>query len=118
MNLFRASKCSERAKVYRGRGYRGAAYDRKKWSMDNLCTALTEHADAMGIVWGWKSDPAMSADDPFRFVLYVEIPTGQVSFHGPRGVGPDYAGDWDRALKTGPDRICRWIAQLFETATA
>lgn len=118
VNLFRACKCSERAKVYRGGGYRRMAYDRKEWSVTNLCTALTKHAASAGIIWGWKLDPKMSEDDPYKHVLYVEIPTGQISFHGPRGAGPEYEGEWDRAAKTGPERICRWVAQLLEERTA
>ena len=58
MNLFRACKCSERAKVYRGRGYRDEAYRRKQWSMDNLCEALTKHAP----------DPAESAEFTVKVV--------------------------------------------------
>jgi len=118
LNLFRACKCSERAKVYRGRRYKADAYDRKHRSMNNLCKELSAHAESTGIVWGWKVDPTMSEDSPHRFVLYVEIPTGQISFHGPRGDGPDYAGEWDQATKSGPDRICQWIGQLFETVPA
>jgi hypothetical protein len=40
MNLFRAQKCSARAKVYRGRGFKRDAYDRKNWSLGLLCTYL------------------------------------------------------------------------------
>ena len=51
MNLFRAQKCSERAKAYRGgnsRGrYRDQAYERKGWSMGLLVKALHEHAESI-----------------------------------------------------------------------
>jgi hypothetical protein len=111
VNVFRACKCSERAKVYRGRGYRGAAYDRKQWSLDNLAAALSRQADELGIVWGWGVDEAQPVH---RFVLYVDLPTGQVSYHtGVRRAGPDYAGEWDGVRGEGPRRICRWIASLF-----
>jgi hypothetical protein len=40
MNLFRACKASARAKVYRGGGYRGMAYDKKQWSIGQLVEAL------------------------------------------------------------------------------
>lgn len=96
--LFRAQKCSARAKVYRGgvRGhgsYRSMAYDRKSWSMSELCKILEKHQ--LGIVWGWKEDPAADFN---RWVLYVDLPgIGQVSFHSPnRMSGPDYPRDWDR----------------------
>jgi hypothetical protein len=50
----------------------------------------------------------------FENVLYVEIPTGQMSFHTERrGDGPDYHGAWDGAATTGPERICRWCELLL-----
>lgn len=113
-NLFRACKTSERAKVYRGGGYRGAAYDRKQWSMDNLAKALAEHGQPLGIAWGWGEDPAQ----PYhRWVLYVDLPTGQVSFHtAQRGEGPDYPKGWDSVRNMGPTRICKWCAALLSAA--
>lgn len=120
VNLFRAQKSSERAKVYRGgiRGrssYRGLAYDRKGWAMDNLCTVLAEHAGALGIVWGWGEDPKQ---EYHRHVLYVDLPTGQVSFHGAsRGAGPDYPGNWDGIPGRSADRILRWVARLLDGRT-
>lgn len=98
VNLFRAQKCSARAKVYRG-GLRGVgrfkdmAYDRKNWSMANLCKALVEHGATLGIRFGWKEDPGQ---EYHGWVLYVDLPQGQVSFHAAtRGEGPDYPGEWD-----------------------
>ena len=55
VKLFRAQKASERAKVYRGSRFKGAAYDRKQWSMDNLCAAPTS-ADELDIAWGWGEE--------------------------------------------------------------
>lgn len=50
---------------------------------------------------------------PGMAVLYVEIPTGQVSFHSPtRGNGPDYEGDWDGAQGVSGDRIVAAIDHL------
>jgi hypothetical protein len=98
VNLFRAQKCSARAKIYRGgiRGhgsYRGLAYDRKNWAMQNLCRVLLKHGAALGITFGWKEDPAQ---EYHNWVLYVDLPTGQVSFHAAtHGEGPLYRGDWD-----------------------
>lgn len=117
LNLFRAQKCSARAKKYRGgiRGkgsYKDMAYDRKQWSMGNLCQVLGEHAEALGITWGWKVDSAQSYH---CWVLYVEIPTGQVSFHTDRrGHGPDYPGDWDGQRDVCAGRICDWCERLLE----
>ena len=100
MNLFRAQKCSSRAKVYRGgiRGqgsYRSMAYDRKAYSLQELSKALLEASD-LGIRFGW----AMDFDTPLggrpSWVLYIDLPNGQVSFHSPtRYGGPDYSGKWD-----------------------
>jgi hypothetical protein len=108
MNLLRAQKASERAKEYRPR-FRRQAYDKKQWSIDNACTALLEHG--ADIVWGWGIDPKQEVH---RHVLYIELPTGQLSFHsGERGDGPDYRGEWDGKPGRGPDRITRWCAQLL-----
>ena len=47
-----------------------------------------EHAAGLGIAWGWKQDPATIN---YPWVLYVDLPTGQVSYHSQfRGEGPDY----------------------------
>ncbi|OFX03910.1 MAG: hypothetical protein A3E78_07455 [Alphaproteobacteria bacterium RIFCSPHIGHO2_12_FULL_63_12] len=113
VNLFRAQKCSARAKVYRGRGYRDAAYDRKQWSMDNLVDVLLEHS-SLGLTWGWKEDPRA---EYHKWVLYVELPVGQVSFHTlTRGKGPDYPGDWDGRKDVSPGRICQFVAKVFREA--
>lgn len=115
VNLFRASKTSGRAKVYRGgtgrASYRDLAYGKKQWSMENLCRVLTQHAEAFGIQWGWKIDPEQSYH---AWVLYADLPeVGQVSFHtAQRGRGPDYPGDWDGVKGVSPQRILRWIAGL------
>ena len=118
MNLFRACKASERAKVYRGSRYRGAAYDKKSWSIGNLCAALAERPLSPAITWGWAIDErARSEGSPHHHVIYIDVPTGQVSFHnGERGAGPGYAGEWDGAHKTAPDRICRWCADVLAAA--
>lgn len=119
VNLFRAHKASARAKVYRG-GIRGQgsfkrmAYERKQWAMDNLDVALRERDH--GLAWGWKED----AKEPVhRWVLFVETPTGQVSFHTEfRGAGPDFSGEWDGVRDQGSTRICQWIALLLANAEA
>ncbi len=118
-NLFRACKCSERAKQYRGgvRGkgsYRSMAYDRKQWSIGNLCEALQSHAEALGISWGWKVDPRQ---EKHRWVLYVDLPTGQASFHAEhRGVGPDYQGQWD-GKRASAESIVGWVERLLGAKT-
>lgn len=110
VNLFRAQKASERAKVY-SRRYRGHAYDKKQWSMDNLCEALALHAASIGLTWGWGLDDKQALH---CHVLYIELPTGQVSFHTEnRGKGPDYLAGWDNMVDKSPDRIIRWVARIL-----
>lgn len=116
LNLFRAHKNSARAKVYRGgiRGqgsYKGMAYDRKEWAIGNLAKMLDQHRASHGLKWGWAID---EAQEYHRHVLYVDLPTGQVSFHtAQRGPGPDYPGTWDGVREVGAARICQWCAQLL-----
>ncbi len=57
----------------------------------------------------------MDAEQPvYRQVLYVDLPTGQVSWHtGMRHIGPDYLGAWDGQRGTAPDRICRFVARVL-----
>lgn len=111
VDLFRAQKNSSKAKVYRGRGTR-AAYDVKQYAMGNLVDALTLHGQALGIPWGWGED---AGQEYHRWVLYIELPTGQISFHGSmRGAGPDFPGTFDRRLGASPSRICSWVAALYK----
>lgn len=112
LNLFRACKCSERAKGYRGR-HKGSAYGRKQWSIDQL-VAVLERQNA--ITWGWAEDPAQAFH---RWVIYVDIPTGQVSFHTQnRGPGPAYVGEWDRQHGSGPSRIVAWTQSILDGTAA
>jgi hypothetical protein len=120
VNLFRAQKASERAKKYRGgdgrSSYRQLAYDRKQWAINNLSTALAEHAETIGFAWGWGED---EKQEYHRQVLYVDLPTGQVSFHtAGRGEGPDYPGQWDGVRGQSADRVVRWIGRLLDGQTA
>lgn len=115
VNLLRASKCSERAKKYKGgdaRGsYRQQAYQRKQYSLECLDRELRTHAEALGIKWGWGRDPTQQRHDA---VLYVDLPTGQVSFHTEvKGMGPDYPGEWDGIRGAGASRIIAWAGTLF-----
>jgi hypothetical protein len=97
MNLFRAQKCSARAKKYRRRSHKDSAYRRKEWSLEQLCEILAQHSQALNIRYGWKEDPAVVFGSSSSWVLYVDLPNGQVSFHSPiRGNGPYYPGEWDK----------------------
>lgn len=113
INLFRASKASGRAKEYRGR-YVRAAYDKKDWSLEQLCIALDVHADDIGIRWGWARDEKAVN---FENVLYCDLPGGfgQVSFHCARRIkGPDYPWAWDGAKGEGPDRIIKFATAVLQ----
>jgi hypothetical protein len=116
MNLFRAQKASARAKVYRGgiRGkgsYRQMAYDRKGWSMEQLCKVLVLHAEEFGIRFGWKRDPKIQFGP--NWVLYVDLPEGQVSFHSPaRYDGPDYPAEWDGIKDASVTRILAFCNRI------
>jgi hypothetical protein len=121
MNLFRAQKCSTRAKQYRGgiRGvgsYKSMTYDRKGWSLQQLCDTLVKHGDELGIRFGWGRDSAQTFNS---WVLYVDLPDiGQVSFHSPtRYAGPDYPGEWDRA-HASEERILRFCDGVMKAPEA
>ena len=103
-HLFRAQKASARAKVYRGGierhdrhvSYREVAYEQKSKRLNDLCHVLA--SDGCGMSWGWGVDPAQRGA---RFVLYLDLPQGQVSFHSTeRFAGPDYDREWDGSHKS------------------
>jgi hypothetical protein len=95
--VFRAQKASSRAKAYKGGltnvSYSDLAYDAKAKAISRLCELLAE--DPTRMTWGWKEDPS---EDYAPWVLYVELPNGQVSFHSrERMTGPNFVGKWDEA---------------------
>lgn len=107
--LFRAQKSSRRAKKYGPTAYRGLAYGRKGEALRELAAALAEHGAALGISFGWGRDEG--GRNPW--VLYVDLPLGQVSFHSPeRYDGPDYAGGWD-GLRASEGRIIRFCDSVI-----
>lgn len=104
--LFRAHKRSSAAKKYRKGKWTRAAYDVKNWSLSEVCRILgTMSAFEMSPAWGWKKDEAAKG---YEWVLYVDLPTGQVSFHtAERLNGPDYESEWD-GTRLARERICRF----------
>ena len=104
--LFRAQKRSTAAKKYRRGKFSHAAYDVKNWSLSEVCRILAVmQAFESAPRWGWKRDPKTSG---YEWVLYVELPTGQCSFHSPERLnGPDYGGEWD-GIGMSQERICRY----------
>lgn len=141
LNLLRACKASARAKVYRGGNSHGRfkdqAYKKKEWSLRQLCEALVALDDGKGcstpgcgfpdgrpcigcnrvvshgvVAWGWKEDPAQTFH---RWVLYVDLLVGQVSFHAAmpipiaslNGGFPPYKHEWDGQHQSA-ERIIRY----------
>lgn len=110
--MFRAQKTSSRAKKYRGgkdnsdgvfKSFRTMAYETKAKALFALCRLLM--ADDCGMAWGWHHNRCAARNEP-EFVLYVELPTGQVSWHVlHRYDGPDFAGKWDEARGTSEHRV-------------
>lgn len=115
--LFRAHKRSTAAKKYKGRKFTRSAYDVKNWSLGEVCRILAKMDDGTenpAAHWGWKHDPNTPG---YTWVLYVELPCGQVSFHSPdRLEGPDYPGVWD-GIRNSAERIqtfCDNVMQITE----
>src|SRR6266446_4011585 len=123
VNLFRAQKCSARAKRYRGgiRGvgsYRSMAYSTKSWAMKNLCQVLAAHGDELGISFGWKRHREVVFGARPSWVLYIDLPQGQVSFHSPdRLSAHEYPGEWDRERKS-EERILEFCDLIFRSESA
>lgn len=114
VNLFRAQKCSARAKIYHRGHYSTLAYGRKNWSLEQLADILVAHGEMLGYRFGWGVD---TANDRYPWVLYVDLPQGQVSFHSlVRGVGPDYAGAWDGIVGASTGRILRFVNTVLHPA--
>jgi hypothetical protein len=106
VDLFRAQKASTRAKKYRGAS-KGRAYDRKGKALCRLCATLATTAD---VRWGWRPDPKQFYAP---WVLYVDLPNGQVSFHSlDRGEGPDYPAEWD-GQHASEQRILDYCEQVL-----
>lgn len=115
--LFRAQKASTRAKQYRGgqtgrdgiyRSNRDLAYKNKGQALEKLCDVLMTSWPVQK--WGWGSDNT-TVEAPH--VLYVDISTGQVSFHSAeRFAGPDYRGKWDGIRGVSVDRVIDFCDQI------
>lgn len=109
-NLLRAQKCSTRAKDYRRR-HKGDAYGRKQWSIGNACAVLEVNPSLL-VAWGWREDAQF---EHFPWVVYFDLPTGQVSFHSPtRGNGPEYPHEWDGVRDASSGRVVRFAESLLD----
>lgn len=142
-NLMRAQKASTRAKRYRGGisgvgSFSDLAYQKKSESLIRLCEWLLSNPLEVGVKpgawlsyagellscgesvslqhpplslrWGWKIDP----NQPYaKWVLYIDLPHGQVSFHSTeRFGGPDYPAEFDGAHASA-DRIISFCNFVF-----
>lgn len=115
--LFRVQKASTRAKAYRGGirrsdgkhfSYRDMAYDRKGECIEALSRLLD--LDDCGLKWGWGRDEKQRKA---KYVLYIELPVGQVSFHcTSRYGGKDFAGEWD-GLNLSQERVIEFCQRVF-----
>lgn len=106
--LFRAQKRSSAAKKYRGRKFTQAAYDVKNWSLSEVCRILS--GEDHEFRWGWKRDKNTPG---FEWVLYVDLPTGQCSFHSAdRLTGPSYTGQWD-GIRASAERILNFCQSVM-----
>jgi len=77
IQLFRAQKCSARAKVYHRGHYSTLAYGRKNWSLEQLTTLLMT-TNAQGDVWGC-GHPDPTARDPWVLRIVLPLPQGPVT---------------------------------------
>jgi hypothetical protein len=100
-----ASYRASRAKV-------AADYAEKERALRAICAL----APAAGVVFGWGGDPESHAA---RWVLYVDLPAGQVSWHTrSRGTGPTYKGRWDGVRDAAAGRIAEQQRELSQGAAS
>jgi hypothetical protein len=119
INLMRAQKSSTRAKQYHGgiRGvgsFRDLAYAAKNGAILNLCQVLDRHGRRLKIRFGWKRDPLVVFGCRPSWVLYIDLPQGQVSFHSPEQLSAHaYHGDWDHEHKS-EERILAFCDSVYD----
>jgi hypothetical protein len=128
-NLMRAQKASTRAKKYHG-GISGVgsfsdlAYQRKAECLIKLCDWLLNNVLPRGVMhyagdtemlrWGWAIDPRQAHA---KWVLYIDLPHGQVSFHSTeRFGGPEYPAEFDGSHASA-DRIITFCNFVFYNPT-
>jgi hypothetical protein len=62
-------------------------------------------------MWGWGEDPGQQYH---RWVLYVDLPTGQASFHTlERFGGPPHPRGWDRNGGRSADHIISYATGVL-----
>ena len=82
--------------------YAADAYGRKDEALREAVRLLAD----TDLTWGWATDPAR-VGRRYSEVLYVDLPTGQVSFHASSRLPncPDYPGEWDGVPGASTRRI-------------
>ncbi len=92
--LFRAQKRSTVAKKQRRGTYRRGAYDGKNEALKYVDSLLQIHARNLDVTWGWGIDRGQEFHNK---VLYVDLPTGQCSFHSESPASATvYPKQWDK----------------------
>lgn len=112
--LYRVQKYSMMAKTFPYRGKKGKrfiSYAKKNYRIESLVETLIKYPDA-GVTFGWGIDNKKSKN---KWVLYVDLPNGQVSFHTPIGrlAGPDYAAGWCGVIGASERRIFELCDKLL-----
>jgi len=76
--------------------------------MEKLAALLSHSA----LKWGWGENELAFVP----FVLYADLPTGQVSFHSyERFSGPAYDGSWDGSHQS-ETRILDWCEAILTSS--
>lgn len=105
--LYQAQYSSARAKTYRRRS-KGYSYERKNIALMRMPRWL----ERSSIEYGWGFD---ATSKNYENVLYVELATGQCSFHSSeRGDGPEFKGRWNPEVDsmTSVFRFCDQVLSL------
>jgi hypothetical protein len=108
--LFQAQRSSSEAKMWRPGGFgRRRRYAVKSEALAALALALTQHAAALHITWGWAEDATAKENLGPAWLFYADLPCGQVSFHSwERSSGPNYPGKWDGFPGASVERILQY----------
>jgi hypothetical protein len=103
--VVRAIRRFARANYWRSREAIANDYGVKNLAIDAACHWATE----AGTSFGWKVEGGH-----VPFVVYFDLPTGQVSFHCKvRGQGPNYSGQWDGQVGQSQARIEKAIRRFL-----
>jgi hypothetical protein len=129
INLFRAQKCAARAtfisdwiatlpraeQEHQNAHYAVLVFSRRHYALVQLAAVLGECAADLGIGYGWGCDLTAPR---YPWVLYVDLPTGQVSFHAlTKGDGPAYPGVWDGVVDASAERIIAFVNLILHPST-